>query len=158
MSVPGYRLRLSNIILVFFDLRLTIWFVHCEYWMNRLVADWLMNENGVHKFIGLVQNYSYFRFWHVFQTLACGGRGGGGGVGWQGRELPHWTCWARQIKSVDGYWVSLDSVILIVVCCALQLFAIFMAEKLVGPRCVQIVSKRLVSQTPGSIEKWCLVY
>ena len=27
------------------------------------------------------------------------------------------------------------------------MFAIFMAEKLVGPRCVQIVSKRLVSQT-----------
>ena len=27
-------------------------------------------------------------------------------------------------------------------CSDLQLFAIFMAEKLVGPRCVQIVSKR----------------
>ena len=39
----------------------------------------------------------------------------------------------------------------------LQLFAIFMGKKLVGPRCVQIVSKRLVSQTSCSIVK-CLVY
>ena len=39
----------------------------------------------------------------------------------------------------------------------LQLFAIFMAKKLVVPRCVQIVSKRLVSQTSCSIVK-CLVY
>ena len=39
----------------------------------------------------------------------------------------------------------------------LQLFAIFMAKKLVGPRCVQIVSKRLVSQISCSIVK-CLVY
>ena len=55
-----------------------------------------------------------------------------------------------------GILFSLDAVVLIVVCCALQLFAIFMAEKLVGPRCppsVQIVSKRLVSQTSYSIVK-----
>ena len=53
-----------------------------------------------------------------------------------------WICFFRL-----GYFDRTD----------LQLFAIFMAKKLVGPRCVQIVSKRLVSQISCSIVK-CLVY
>jgi len=51
--------------------------------------------------------------------------------------------WSRQIKSVDGFVFFRLSYF---DCSDLQLFAISMAEKLVGPRCVQIVSKR--KQTP----------
>ena len=50
-------------------------------------------------------------FWSrsIDQSRSLRGRGGGkGGRG----KLPPWTCWARQIKSVDGF-VSLDSVIMI---------------------------------------------
>ena len=61
----------------------------------------------------------------------------GGGVG--GGSCPPWTCWARQIKFVDGFVFFRLSYF---DCSDLQLFAIFMAEKLVGPRCVQVVSKR----------------
>ena len=55
------------------------------------------------------------------------------------QKLPHWTCWTTQIKSVDRFVFFRLSYF---DCSDLQLFAIFMAEKLVGPRCVQIVSKR----------------
>ena len=77
---------------------------------------------------------------------------GGGGGGGRGGNCP--LDLLSQTSQVSG-WImfSLDSVVLIVVCCALQLFAIFMAEKLVGPRCVQIVRKMLVSQTSWSIVK-----
>ena len=65
------------------------------------------------------------------RALASGGGGGS--------YPPIWTCWARQIKSVDGFVFFRLSYF----DCDLQLlFATFMAKKLVGPRCVQIVSKR----------------
>ena len=66
------------------------------------------------------------------------GGGGGGGQGDSCPPLDLLICCDRQIKSVDGFvFVSFSYFD----CSDLQLFAIFTAEKLVGPRCVQIVCK-----------------
>ena len=66
---------------------------------------------------------------------------GGGG-------RPPGTCWARQIKSVDGFVLFrlryFD-------CSDLQLFAIFMAEKLVGPRPACANSKQKETKPPIEI-------
>ena len=60
-----------------------------------------------------------------------GGGGGGGGGG--GEEFSPWTCIVRQIKSADGFvFFGLSYFD----CSDLQLFSIFMAEKLVVPRFV----------------------
>ena len=85
------------------------------------------------------------------RALASGGQGGAAAL--PGPPEPDKLCLWMDL-------FSLDSVILIVV--TWNIVCHFREiereiEKLVGPRCVQIVSKRLVSQTSCSIVR-CLVY
>ena len=79
----------------------------------------------------------------VWQNTRAVASGGGG----EGAQLPPWTSWARQIKSVDWGFSLFKGFVFFRLsyfsCSDLQLFAIFMARKSVGPRCVQMVSKTI---------------